>query len=229
MDRRVKVTPRTALLAAVAAASLLLTSCSPTNLIALLTDEVKLANNKYLIVEDFTPANSATDVNPGQAVKVQFDRPVDMATVSASTVQFSPMTDIDSFDYEFNSSTNTLSILAYPLFSNETTYTVTLMPALHGSDGSTIRDEVIWSYETGTFPNGGVKINGDAAYVTNTDPVTLTVTTNDAVTRYRTAKTEGGLAAESYMNTPGTSFPVAFSLDTGKEKRRPGFSSRTAI
>ena len=89
---------------------------------------------------------------------VRFDRALDMTTVSDSTLTVAPMTDIDHLDFSFNSTTNTLSIDAYPLYADATDYTVTVTKGVTGTDGSGVQNEMSWSYTTGTFPSGNVKI-----------------------------------------------------------------------
>jgi uncharacterized lipoprotein NlpE involved in copper resistance len=61
---------------------LLLASCEDLSVLAAqLDDEVKLANDRYVEVEDVSPRQNSVFVNPGQDIKVTFDRDVDPAAV----------------------------------------------------------------------------------------------------------------------------------------------------
>ena len=224
MDRR--VTRRLLAAAGFALAAILLSTCSnPINLLATLETEVKIANNKFLVVKDFTPDNSADDVNPGASVSVQFDRAVDMTTVSDSTVTVTPVAGIDHLEDSFNSSTNTLSIDAYPLYADTTDYTVAVTKGVRGTDGSEVQNELAWSYTTGTYPSGNVKIKVgtvlDAPYVTTLfDPVTLVITTNLEVTRYRVGISQTNMEAQGWTPTFGdTAFEASFDLETGEGEK----------
>jgi hypothetical protein len=221
MDRI--VTRRLLAAAGFALAAILLSTCSnPINLLETLETEVKIANNKFLVVKDFTPDNSAANINPGASVSVQFDRALDMTTVTESTLLVAPMTAIDRLDFSFNSGTNTLSIDAYPLYADATDYTVTVTKGVRGADGSEVLKDLPWSYTTGTFPNGNVKIKVgsvvDAAYVTDNSNITMVITTNNVAKSYRTGTSEANLLANLTWNpTPSTSYELAnFTLNSGE-------------
>ena len=53
------------------AALLLMTCFNPFDIIAELETEVKIANNKFLIVESITPAKNATGVQPGSRISTK--------------------------------------------------------------------------------------------------------------------------------------------------------------
>ncbi len=182
-----------------------MTCSNPIDLLATLETEVKIANNKFLVVKDFTPGNSDTNINPGASVTVQFDRALDMATATDSTLTVTPMDEIDHLEYSFNSSTNTLSIDAYPLYADTTIYTVTVTKGVKGTDGSEVQNELSWSYTTGSFPNGNVKIKAggvlDAPYLlTASGPVTLVITTNLVAAKYRTGTSEANLPSQPHLD-----------------------------
>jgi hypothetical protein len=226
MDR-MRILRRILTASGLALALALLSTCSNQfSLLGALTDEVKMATGKFLVVKGFAPANGEQDVDPGSPVIVQFDRPLDMTTVTESSIVVSPMTDIDHLDFPFNTSSNTLSVSAYPLFIDKRDYTITITKGVRGTDGSEMQNELSWSFKTGDFPSGNVKIKAggvvDAAYVTDNNPVILVIDTNVIVTRYRvsTVNPNSLPPASGWVNTPATHFEVdPFSLEAGEGEK----------
>ena len=156
-----------------AVAVLLLASCKDLSVLAAqLDDEVKLANDRYLEVEDVSPRQNSVFVNPGQDIKVTFDRDVDPDVVlKALNVVDSqgntfPLT-VD--DLDFDNTTNTLTIKPDPYLEDERQYTITLTTNLVAEDISPLRDEYAWSFSTGTYPKGTFVIRDDVAS-TGTNP-----------------------------------------------------------
>ncbi len=201
---------RAALLAAIALATILLGTCSETNIVALLTSEVKRANNKFLVVESVEPANSTTNTDPGAPIRIVFDRAVDIATLTESNITITPSAGF-ALDFQFNDLTNTLSIFVDPYLDNSTDYTLTVTKGVLAADGSDLESEFAWSFRTGIFPAGNVSINSGATY-TNNPTVTLNLTANAVVFKYRAAQTEPDLATKSYALLD---LSPSFSFDTG--------------
>jgi hypothetical protein len=188
---------RAALLAAIALATLLLGTCSDTNLVALLTNEVKRANNKFLVLKSVEPANSATNVDPGAPIRIVFDRALDVATLDQTNITVTPNVGM-TFDFQFNDLTNTLSILVDPFLDNSTDYTLTVTKGVLATDGSELESQFAWSFRTGIYPAGNLSINAGATY-TNSTTVTLNLTANAVVWKYRAAKAEAELAAQTWV------------------------------
>ncbi|MDF1566574.1 MAG: Ig-like domain-containing protein [Spirochaetaceae bacterium] len=152
---------------------LLLAGCEDLSVLAAqLDDEVKLANDRYLEVEDVSPRQNSVFVNPGQDINVTFDRDVDPdAVIKALTVVDSqgntfPLT---VEDLEFDNATGTLTIKPDPYLEDERQYTITLTTNLVAEDISPLRDEYAWSFSTGTYPKGTFVIRDDVSS-TGTNP-----------------------------------------------------------
>ena len=146
------------------AALLLMTCFNPFDIIAELETEVKIANNKFLIVESITPAKNATGVQPGSSILIEFDRDLDESTINTSTIVFDPPPDpvngpMESLEFEFDDGTNTLTIDPEPYMDGEVDYTVTVNAGLKGLDGSELQAEFIWTFLTKNWPAGGAAID----------------------------------------------------------------------
>ncbi len=167
MDRRVRTLIRTAFLAAVAAAGLLLASCSNVNLVALLTTEVKRATNKFLVVNTVGPT-APTNVNPGAPIVIEFDRPLSLASLDSTSIVITP-SDLFVPAFILSNGNKTLSIEADPYLKDNTTYEVRLTLALRAEDGSSLEQERTWSFGTGEYPAGSLKVtDGEGTEVTYT-------------------------------------------------------------
>jgi hypothetical protein len=141
-------------------------------LAAQLDDEVKLANDRYVEVEDVSPRQNSVFVNPGQDIKVTFDRDVDPAAVlkALSVVDSQGNTfPLTEDDLEFDDATDTLTIKPEPYLEDERQYTITLSTNLVARDISPLRDEYAWSFSTGTYPKGTFVIRDDVTS-TGTNP-----------------------------------------------------------
>ncbi len=186
MDRRVKVPLRAALLAAVAAAGLLLTACSPTNLIDLLTTEVKLANNKYLIVNSVSPT-APSNVNPGAPIVIEFDRHLSEASINSASIVITPA-DLFTPSFVLSNGNKTLSIEPEPYLKDNTTYDIRVTLAVLGEDGSALEQDRTWSFGTGVYPAGALKVtdNGgtEVTYTRFSQPY-FTITYKAICDKYR--------------------------------------------
>jgi hypothetical protein len=216
MDRRVKATIRAALLAAVAAAGMLLSACSNVNLVALLTTEVMRATNKFLVVQSVDPVNGAANVDPGGRIAIKVDRALDMSSVDSTTVTLSDLTGTDptvfTFDYTFNDVSKILYLDADPWLGDNSEYVLTITKGVKGTDGSVVENEYVWSFTTGIYPKGSVKIEADKAATNKAFPtkLSLTITCNDVGYYYRVGASEaqclaagwdGGPIPASYVDT----------------------------
>jgi hypothetical protein len=205
---------RAALLAAIALATLLLGTCSDTNLVALLTNEVKRANNKFLVVQSVDPANSTVNVNPGMRMSVKVDRVLDMATVSSSTVTVTDLTGTDptvfQLVFSFNDVAKTLYLDSDPWLADQTDYVLTITKGVKGSDGSELENEYTWSFRTGTYPKGNVKIEADGSATNKAYPakLSLNIVCNKTLgIVYRLGQTEAEcLASGAWYPVGGTVF-----------------------
>jgi hypothetical protein len=192
---------RAGLLAAIALATLLLGTCSDTNLVALLTNEVKRANNKFLIIQDIAP-KEVIDVNPGVRWTVTFDRPIDVATVDATKVAIEPSAGITP-KLSFSPDSKVLYVEAEPYLADTTEYKITITTGVRGADGSDLEQQRSWSFTTGIYPAGMVSINAGSA-LTGTTNVSLTLTCNDASEWYSVATSEAGLVSWTNISTRPT-------------------------
>jgi len=203
------------LLAALASVALTLAACDPTNILALLTTEVKKATGKMLAVSSVTPAHTSTDVKPGIRMTVIFDREIDMGTVSESTVTISPVPQeppaSPDFHLKFSSvgDTRTLYIDPDPWLGDTKDYTLTVTRGVKGADGSEMENDYSWSFRTGIYPKGNVKIENDKAAINTTtgQPLNLAITCSDLGYGYRLGSTEAEcLASVAWYNAGGTAF-----------------------
>jgi hypothetical protein len=167
MDRRVRTPIRAALLAAIGAAGLLLAACSNVNLVQLLTTEVMRATNKFLVVNAVGPT-APTNVNPGAPIVIEFDRPLSTTSVDSTSIVIAP-SDLFVPTFMLSNGNKTLSVEADPYLKDNTTYEVRLTLALRAEDGSTLEQERTWSFGTGVYPAGSLKVtDGGGTEVTYT-------------------------------------------------------------
>lgn len=212
MDRRVRTLMRAALLVASAVGGLLLASCSPTNLVALLTDEVMRATNKYLVILSVDPVNGAANVDPGGRIAIQVDRALDMSSVDSTTVRLTDLTGTDptvfTFDYAFNEVSKILYLDADPWLGDNSEYVLTVTKGVKGADGSVLENEYVWSFTTGIFPKGSIKIEADRAATNKAFPtkLSLDISCNDVGYYYRVGATETDCLAAGWLGPIGTTY-----------------------
>jgi hypothetical protein len=127
--------------------------------------EVKAANDKFLVLKDFSPQNNDTDVNPGLTITMDFDRLLDETSINSTNIVFDPPI---SWNHSFNTSTKTLSVYPYPYLEGGIPYTLTVTKGLKGTDGSDIQEEVAWSFTTTTMPAGSVLMDDNDPYTGST-------------------------------------------------------------
>jgi hypothetical protein len=189
MDR-MKILRRILTAAGLALALALLGTCSNQfSLLGTLTDQVKISTGKYLVINSVTPVQSASDVNPGVRIAIVFDRALDESTAIASNILISPSEDFVLDPPEFNALSRTLYVQADPYLADNTDYTIQLTKGLRGADGSELRSEYAWGFQTGQYPAGSINIckagETTKAVATNNRSVNLKFTWNTEVTQLR--------------------------------------------
>lgn len=182
MERMMKRLARGAGAAILAAA--LSTCWNDFPFLATVTDQVMVANDLYLEVTSTTPTANESTVDPWGTIDVEFDRDIDLATVSDATILLSPAV---SWTHSYNASTHLLSIKPTAL-SSKSGYTVTVTRDVKGTDGSSLRDPYSWTFETALAPGGSIAITGttyeDTKYC-KSENITVTVYYNQVVDSYR--------------------------------------------
>jgi hypothetical protein len=174
-------------------AALILGSCdNPFDLVQTLTVDVKSANNLFLVISSVTPEDNLTNVRPDVDILVQFDRAVDMDTVTAETILITlKSSDVNvgtGMVFSFNPDNNTLTT-SHDFLEINTDYSIHITAAVKGTDGSELAAEKRWSFSTGEFPAGNLKIDNDNSYA-NSGDVTLAITVNRLVDKMRFASSE---------------------------------------
>lgn len=161
-----------------------LTTCDdPALLLQQLETDVMTANALFLEVVSITPEEGATSVNPGDDIKIRFDRAIDDSDLS-SAIEIADESGVPfasggrSLSYSFDPTSFILTISAEPYFEGLKTYVVLLKDNLAGIDGSYMQDsDFQWKFTTRDIPIGTIRI--DDAY-SNDDSVNITITTQGA-------------------------------------------------
>lgn len=177
--------------------------------------EVKVANDKFLVIGSISPAKNALDINPGERITIEFDRDVDLNTLTEFNVVITNGVSDASWTYGYNSTTKTVYFYPDPYLDSEDEYTITILPGVKGTDGSDLQNEYSWSFHTGLYPAGSMIIGSNETYSTSSS-VTLNFAVNDAVAQYRLADSEAAISGVGWTNVPGTTFPVAHTLSDGE-------------
>ena len=181
--------------AAVALAALPLVTCSnPVDLVEKVTVEVMKGNDRYLEIEAFTPSTNLSNVDPGSAIRLTLDKPIDVATISEEMVKIEftvmegsppvPVTHLVPWIATYNSDSRVLSLRPNPYLEDSMVHTVTVK-GLMSSDGSRQYDPVSWSFETGVAPKGSIKIGnqthlGDIGYTNSSSTEASVVISSNA-------------------------------------------------
>jgi hypothetical protein len=163
MDR-IKILRRILTAACTLVAVVLLANCpNPFNLLKTLETEVKVANNKFLLVQSVSPVKNAANVNPSQQILIEFDRDVQSSTLTDANILIDPTPSEPGFlfDTSYESSTRTLTMRPVHFLDNQAKYKITITKNVRGTDGSDLQTEYMWTFDTGIFPAGGIQINND--------------------------------------------------------------------
>ncbi|MCK5735823.1 MAG: hypothetical protein KAH21_05060, partial [Spirochaetaceae bacterium] len=135
-----------------------------------LDDEVKLANDRYLEVEETFPEQNDQNLSPQIDLLVLLDREVDPESLrkyiqvdqrdsDGTVTAFGNSTAIsETMDLEFSKADRTLRIIPHPFWAGGQKITVSLLPGATARDGSVLRDLFSWSFYTVKVPNGVVEI-----------------------------------------------------------------------
>ncbi|MBF9016351.1 MULTISPECIES: Ig-like domain-containing protein [unclassified Oceanispirochaeta] len=148
---------------------LLAASCkAPTALLDKLEDDVKAANDLYLEIVSISPDENQLFTNPGEEVRIEFDRTIDMESIAelvkildAEGDVFGAASDRKTLEYDFDESSNILTIAANPYLDGLEQYTVEIIEGLKGTDGSLLRESMSWSFTTNDDPRGYVEIEDE--------------------------------------------------------------------
>jgi hypothetical protein len=182
-------------------------------LVALLTNEVKRANNMFLKVEGVKNPAAQTDVNPGVQVRIDFDRAVDPATINAASVLISgPGT--FSLAYDLSTDNKVLYVQPNPYLSDLQDYTLTITTGIKGALGEELEQPFNWTFKTGTYPAGTVTVTVSQAEVAYTNRLDseLTIKCNLTSYWYRVAYSPTAYGSfspsdpDGWNNTGGTQF-----------------------
>ena len=191
MERRIMVALLKACGAALLAFGFLVCS-NPIDIVGSVATEVKVANNKFLLVKASGPfAANDQNVSPGTTIWVQFDRDLDTSTLSAQSVVFAPS---KGWTWNYNSAVRTLTVTPSALDSL-TQYTVTIGEGLIGIDGSKMQAMFVFAFKTKLGPSGTMAINSGSGYTNNT-AVTLSFTTNIIASKVRFSTNEADITTD---------------------------------
>ena len=193
------------LLILVSTVAVLFTTCSePIDFVDSVATEVKVANDLFLVVESVAPADKDTGVNPGRDIEIQFDRPIRLDSVEATTFKIiKPDDSILSWkNPRFNTTTNTLYVEPTPYLEDTTGYSI-LVDGIIGTDGSVLQEDVIWSFVTGVAPVGSLT-------VASNNPKSITESTADGDLYYTDSTTISyTVEGNSILVTEGGEFLVS--------------------
>ena len=133
--------------------SLLLTTCgNEFDIFEAIKTEMKIANDLFLEIKSASPSDPAEAYSQTRRLEIEFDREINIDTVSDATIIISPSVSIKPPDY--NESTNTLFIYPDPYYQETTDYTVTVTKGVKGADGSELQDPYSWRFRTKLSPRG---------------------------------------------------------------------------
>jgi hypothetical protein len=220
MERRMRTALRIGLPLFVALAALALTTCDGANILAALTTEVMVANNKFLVIAATGPfAANDQAVNPGASLWVQFDRDLDPSSVTPQSIVFSPSV---NWTWSYSSATKILTVTPVPFLDSLVTYAVTVGTGLKGTDGSSLQANGVLSFKTKQAPAGVLTINTGGAY-TNSPTATLNFVVNGITNQIRWSLTASDINADPNLGnstlwtSKGTlSFPLPLGADGAK-------------
>lgn len=114
------------------------------------------SSETLLAVTGTIPADGASDVPPGQAIEVSFNRDLDLSYLEEHASDIEVASDPHSsctLSYAYENETHTLRIDAHPYLACNATYTVSLTRDLG------LSRQVSWSFSTGYGPAGDVQID----------------------------------------------------------------------
>lgn len=216
-----------------------LTCRNPTALIDELEDDVKGANDLYLEIVDISPAENGQYINPGEDIRVQFDRAIDLSSVEdafsiidSDNVVFGSDSERKHISYSFDEQTLILTIRANPYLDGLKQYTISILDKIRGRDGSALREPKEWRFSTSDAPRGYIEF---VDTYTNDSTPDIHVYSQGA-TYYTIASTEGGISwSTDYQLTGNPTVVSDFDISGGQGTRsavvqfRDGFVGQAGI
>jgi hypothetical protein len=189
---RSKRNPRRIAIIVIALVTLFITACdNPINILETIETEYKRAENLFLVVEGFSPLSNTFNVNPGAEIRIEFDRPINLDSVTDSTLKIydAAFNEVGWSFSRYNSATNTLYIKGAPFLSNTTEYTVSVQN-VQGRSGEVLQDAVAWTFVTGSAPAGSIVELKSANFpdsqqgYSNTGDIEILISGNDLVSDF---------------------------------------------
>ncbi|OHD75216.1 MAG: hypothetical protein A2177_15875 [Spirochaetes bacterium RBG_13_68_11] len=213
-----------ALVLAVILVVALSTCMNPFDFVAAVTDEVMVAKDMYLEVTEVTPVKNTAAFNPETPILIEFDRAIDLASVTSSSVVISPAENWP--EPTFDTGTNTLMIKPYSL-EGGAPYTITINSGVKGIDGSVVRTPYIWNFSTDNLPTGGLVIKDrltlSATYstiYTNERYVDLAIEANGVVNQMRYSQTSFLKANDTLIWETVDDLKEDYELELGSDGER---------
>ena len=156
-----------------------MTSCQDLGvLMSQLDDEVKLANDRYLKVEQTFPEQNDNNLSPRMEILVNFDRDVDpeiigkyikieQRGISGIVSEFGDKAE-EEISISFNPVDKTLILSPEPFLNGGDKIIISLLPGAPAIDGSVLRDLFAWSFYTVKMPVGVLDIADGSDVTVNT-------------------------------------------------------------
>lgn len=161
-------------------------------------------------VSETSPADGATDVDRGVAIRVTFNRPIDPESVSIATFQLEPSS---SGRYSVDASGLTATFQPLDLLSPDTLYTLTLTTGITSAAGTAMESPFVLSFSTAA----GTATPETESRDFGTDRVTVEVAEPDTDRRTYTLST----TAELRDNDPASK-SITFVEEAGQPLVRSG-------
>jgi len=206
------------LLTAILAASviLLLTCENGFNILDEVETEVKIANDKFLVIKSITPVDEGSGIDPGTNISITFDRALKMDSVTTNAIKIieyaNPNNEKSWLSPSFEELTKTLTLKTEGL--DITTKYVISIDGLRGSDNSELQEEYIWSFTTGIAPAGSISLvskNGQSQEnYTDNNIVTADITGNNITEHYYISETKSVLEEPPAVADSGWE-PISYS------------------
>jgi hypothetical protein len=175
---------------------------SPDDLMSAANKDVKESLDMYLAVEDESPSDNSSSVDPDATLHVDFDRALDTDTVKTSTIKIYPSSEAGKsgaelpWAWSYDKALRRLFITP-EMLNGGVSYLVTLGTGLKSAKGESLDEEYSWNFTTAKIPHGSIEINGGAEYATSTT-VTLAIDANNLVSTYFYSLTESDVQNASH-------------------------------
>ncbi len=209
----------------------ILTCSNDVNLVQAIQDEVMNANGRYLVVNAIEMPLTDGRFSPIGTIKIIFDRPIDVSTVTPETVQIKHTSGASNglaVEYpaegiSYLADTFELSVRVIPYLDVDSDFVLTVN-GVRGTDGSRVRTGTVRSFRTRNIITGYALIQGHDASslpgysVTNALSVGIQVAyANFDYYRYRIDYTDDETVSEDTVWTMGTpSTWIEWNLTAGQ-------------